>query len=489
MVKASIGIIILLCIPLHAFAGTLTHERAERFILELLDGGDAVEDFVDADALRTAHRLGVRYEGVSNKFLISYDIDESVKNGVGKNGWRYTVAVRDLGDGFSSVLFSVPEKDYKREFYFKGPGLVPSITYLTRNWHRAESEHLAFFISDTTLFNDYCIDNLERFFDTAAVVLTFDDEELERIEREKIFYFLCRDQEEIQLLTGFHARGMFIVAFDFVVTTFNAHYHELMHLLMNYKLREVPLYTHPFLLEGFAVAFGGRGGREPRVILDLGLFLYRSGMIDYGDLLTKNDFYAIDASISYPASGLYNLFLVESLGIDGYLDLYRRYGGTAAVIYTARITAHELPERAAWRDFVAALAKERVVEFIEPPDDAGPVYADGSVNVSEDGERYYFALQDTLLIGAGDGYDGFQSTVYSEIIGDGDYRSEKYMIAAGEDEISIYNLYTNNLIANYVASFSIPPAAVPIVDGNYRFSIRKYIFDGVLTGEMRFTRR
>ncbi len=92
---------------------------------------------------------------------------------------------------------------------------------MTRDWHRAESEHFAFFVSDEALFNDYCIDNLERFFDTAAGVLTFDDDELERIEREKIYYFLCRDQEEIKLLAGFHARGMFIVAYDFVVTNFS----------------------------------------------------------------------------------------------------------------------------------------------------------------------------------------------------------------------------------------------------------------------------
>ncbi len=489
MFTARIGIIIILLFPVHTLAESLTHERAERFIRALLEGGDSVEDFVDADALRTAHRLGIRYEGVPHKFLISYDIDELITNGIRERGWRYTVAVRDLGDGFSSVLFSMPAKEYKKEFYFKGPNLVSRISYLTREWRRWESPHFVICVSDTTIFNKYCIDNLERFFDTAAGVLTLDDDELERIEREKIFYFLCRDQEEIQLLTGFHARGMFIVACDFVVTTFNAHYHELIHLLVNYKLRDVPLYTHPFLLEGFAVAFGGRGGKEPRVILDLGLFLYRSEMIDYRDLLAKSDFYALDASIGYPASGLYNLFLVEHLGIDGYLDLYRRYGGTAAEIDTARIAENELPERTAWRDFITAFAKERMIEFAAPPDEAGPVYADGSVNVSENGERYYFELQDTLLIGAGDDYDGFQSTAYNDIVGDGDYRGEKYMIAAGEEEISIYNLYTNNLIANYVASFSIPSGAVPIIDRCYRFSVRKDAFDDALTGETHFTRR
>ncbi|NTV19730.1 MAG: hypothetical protein HGA83_09915 [Bacteroidales bacterium] len=42
---------------------------------------------------------------------------------------------------------------------------------------------------------------------------------------------------------------------------------------------------------------------------------------------------------------------------------------------------------------------------------------------------------------------------------------------------SVYNLFSNNLIGKYVASFSIPPKTVPYKAEFYEFVIKKGMFD------------
>ena len=51
------------------------------------------------------------------------------------------------------------------------------------------------------------------------------------------------------------------------------------------------------------------------------------------------------------------------------------------------------------------------------------------------------------------------------------------MIRINNSEIAVYNLYTNNLIANYVSGFTIDMKPVPKEDGFYKFQFRKYLIE------------
>jgi hypothetical protein len=57
------------------------------------------------------------------------------------------------------------------------------------------------------------------------------------------------------------------------------------------------------------------------------------------------------------------------------------------------------------------------------------------------------------------------------------YNNEKYLITANENEIAVYNLFTNNLLANFVSSFSVPYKPANNQNGYYKFSIIKDVFD------------
>ena len=54
------------------------------------------------------------------------------------------------------------------------------------------------------------------------------------------------------------------------------------------------------------------------------------------------------------------------------------------------------------------------------------------------------------------------------------------MILVTAEQVSVYNLFTNDLIASYAAAFTSPAERVPRIGDRYRFSVRKEVFDDLL---------
>ena len=470
-------IILLLFLPVQLHPQTLSQIQAENFIKSLINEDTNLYQYLDPHELQLSDRFGIQYEKVEQKFLISYDLDYDLKEDIRNKKLKYEIEIQRLHNEFSRIQFIIPEKNYQKDFYFKAHNLISPISYYTRDWSHLESKHFNFIISDTSYWNSYCVDNLEQFYIKISELLGFTKEQEEKIQSEKIYYFLCKDEKEIKQLTGFNTRGMYNIAYDFVITTFNAHYHELIHFLINYKLKSLPLYTHPFLREGFAVAFGGRGGKEPRVILSLGFFLYKSKMLDYFDLLNKNSYYKYDASMSYPVSGLYNYFLIEELGIERYLSLYIKYSGTYEDVSQMNIVQDDLPTLERWQEFLNEFKENKTIGFDYNCPQVFQILHDTKAEILENCDRYYFSIKDTLIISSGDEQKRYKSRKFEEIFPNKRYNGEKYLIMASNDEISVYNLYTNCLIANFVSAFSEPVEIVPLHDGFYKFSVPKRIFD------------
>jgi len=76
----------------------------------------------------------------------------------------------------------------------------------------------------------------------------------------------------------------------------------------------------------------------------MGAWLQKSGMLNVGDLLTKDDFSKTDPTMSYPLSGLYNLFLINELGVDKYLNVYKIFSDTPDKINTEK-SYHQIYHR------------------------------------------------------------------------------------------------------------------------------------------------
>jgi hypothetical protein len=470
-------LILLLLIHFSLNAQPVSRNDAEHFVHDLIWNPDSIQSWFDENSLSTAHRLGIEYQGVACKNLISYDLEDSLRQFIKQKRLQYSMTLDTMEQGYTHLLLRFDRYELSRDFYFKNQQAISPFAYFSRRWWTRESKYFRFVLSDTTLFNYYCIRQLELFVSDMATMLGFNQPELQTLQDKKIYYYLCRDEDEIERITGFRTRGMYNLAYDAVITTYNTHYHELLHLLINYKLRHLSLYTHPFLQEGLAVACGGRGGLNRQVVLPMGYFLIKAQFVEPVALLNRQEFLQLDASLSYPVAGLYTRFLLETKGIDYYLKLYRNHNGAANDPAVQQIQTAELPVNSLFRQFVSNSLKRELISLEQPSPQGSIIIQNDSVNVFQDGLRYYFLLQDYLLLHADQHFPGYTSKKFNEILPHKTYHGEKYLIRVTTDEISVYNLFTNDLIASYVASFVLPPTPVPKKAGRYYFSIDKTVFE------------
>jgi hypothetical protein len=239
----------------------------------------------------------------------------------------------------------------------------------------------------------------------------------------------------------------------------------------------LPLYTHPLLQEGMAVAFGGRGGLDPRTLVAPGVFLFRSGFVEPSGLLSTATSVQLDPSIGYPAAGLLTSYLVESLGMDGYLQLYRKHSGRATSIETRLIEPYEIGEDASWQSFLAASGKDPDVE----PDSGSPagraVYTSDACRIVDEGAWYHVELDGDLLVPSKTPVGAYQSRTFRELLPDQVYAGQRYLLRARTEEISVYDLFTNTLVASYAVAFAGPAAKIPVAGGRASFRVRKSVFE------------
>lgn len=468
---------LLLIIPLlvaSAGAAPLDADKAEAFIRALVDHPDSMDQFISPDDLKTAHRLGISYPEAPCKPLISWDLSPTDIERLQKDGTAGSFAIEKLEGGHSRLVLFPEEEGSSRRWVFKDGKVVSSILHRVRDWQQIESEHFRFFISDTTRFHPENIVALESFLMKTAALLQIPDSDMKRLAREKIYYCFCSSQDEIRELTGYSARGMYVVSHDIVVSTYSAHFHELAHLLINFRLQRPHLYTHPFFLEGFAVAIGGRGGKTPDILHQLGLSIHRSGWVSLDELLDADGFYRLNASMSYPGSAPYNRFLLEVLGAAEYLELYRRYGGKAEAVMQMKVAAADLPDEGEWIQFLENQPTEGAVKPGAPGIEAVP--GPTAFYDLAGGDDFGFLVPGTTLTTAGPAPAGYRSFLFEEFFENEPYAGQRYYIRASIGEVAVYDLFTNTMVALYASGFSSDPVDIPAENGRFQFQVDRSVF-------------
>jgi len=475
-------LLFILLFPL-SLAQNLTDSSAKKFIELLISDSEKLNEYVFRDEFVIANRFAIEYEGVKNKFLIANEIPLDMQKDLQDGKIKYNYTIKKLEDNLSLLTINIGAQNFRKEYLFKDSQLISHAYFHSRNWQKITTDYFVFYISDKTLFNDYSILQLENFVKKMIAILDYSDTEIEKLKQQKIYYYLCKDENEINKLTGFTIRGIYNLAYDYIITTYNTHYHELLHFLINNKLKKLPLYTHPFLQEGFAVSCGGRGGLEAHTILEMGAFLIKSGFCDYKELLSKTDFQKVDASISYSVSGLYMDFLIKQTGINDYLKLYLRYSGDSEKVFSEIIDTSEFPTDDKWQLYVDSISNQNPIKVKDEisAENLKLLHSSNGSKVYEIDNYYYFKIKDTLLVSSLTKIDGYSSKIFRENFPDRKYTGEKYLIIANQNEVSVYNLYTNNLIGKYVASFTLPPKNVIMQNGYYEFLINKNLFDEEIT--------
>ncbi|RMI09238.1 MAG: hypothetical protein D6681_07300, partial [Calditrichaeota bacterium] len=389
----------------------------------------------------------------------------------------YRFQVDTLEEGYTRLVLTTDLSHYRRVFYFRENKLISPGHYFARRWHQETTRYFRFLISDPRDFNAFAAEALDQFVDSLLILLEVSPEARERLAREKIIYLLCHTTGEMENITGMAARGIYLVAWDQVVSTFNCHRHEVAHLLMNYKLEHLSLYTHPFFLEGFACAVGGRGGKSAAVIRQIGAFLQQSGFLTYERLLDINRFQEVDPTLSYPLSAIYNWFLLHHLGVESYLRLYRSHGGDTPSLNNIPRNGSRLPPPEAFEAFLQKHEAFSTVAFPSLWPDFPPLMEAHWGSVWEDERWYYFRLRGSVrMIPSRPVGKAFRSREFHEIFPDVPYSGERYYLQVSPEEVKLYDFYTMALIAFYSNGLSPTRQAIREEDGYFRFALPRKLF-------------
>lgn len=434
----------------------------------------SLHSFIDNEDNLKSKRLGITYENEKNKFLISYDVDPRIKEAVKRGELTYDLKIEKIDYDFSKVHFKIEKINYSKIFYFRNSKFISPTTYFTKDWNSITSEYFTLYYSNPTLVNEHSIKELDNFVESMCDVLNVSLKDKKELAAQKINYFLCKDAEEIEKITGFNTRGLYIIAFDEIISTYNFHVHEICHLLINFRLKHLPLYTLPIYQEGFATLYGGRGGLGANVLSDIGYFLLKSNFLSIRSILSKKDFAQEDASLTYPVASLFNSFLINELKIEKYLELYKQNSGDEKYISTLQTNLSQFESR--FNKFLDEYTPVDYIKFDFEPF-AKVIAQTESIMIKESNDFYEFETTSNLSFGNKNHNENFVSKKFLEIYPDHEYNNQKYLITVNKSEINVYNLYTNNLIASYSSGFSLNPQNVKSDNGVFKFAIRKIIFD------------
>ncbi len=458
----------------------------EKFFDALLYDKDNIADFINKDALTRSKCLGITYTGVKEKALLTYEIPQKMKEDIISGKHKLEIVESSEGK-YTVVNITIPGyNDYSRTYYFD-EGFIPVSEYMTRNWGKLESKYFKFRLHEPKYFNDYCVRRLDDFVDMMADTLGFTTEERELLEKEKILYTFCTDEKEVGSITWFRSKGMAMLANEEIVTAYQTHFHEVAHILINYKLKNLGLYTLPFFMEGFAVAMGGRGGMAPRVVTNVGAYLQQTNFLTYDSIFTNEQFYNYDLNMPYAISGLYNTFLIHELGIIKYLEMYRKANGDLKYVSNITQSLIDLPSMEKFKTFLSEYNNQRIM-YVNEND---TLKAELDINASSgnfvlSGNYIKCFVKDKYSVGFAGLFnmDDYYSRKFADL-----YKTDKkcyfkYCFLTGKESIDIYNLYNDELIFSYSKGLSINPVIIPKIREYYNFFISSGLFGNDFENEM-----
>ncbi len=455
----------------------------QNFFDALIYDKPEVTDYINSDELNYSHRFGIEYDSVKNKVLIGYELPDEIKSSIINGKYKYEIKEQPLADTYNEVTFSIPEVNFSRKYLFKN-GFVTNSTYYSRNWEKKESKYFKYRLEVPKYFNDYCIKRLDDFVDMIADTLGFTISEMRILEKEKIGYIFCKDEQSVEKITGFKAKGMAMLGSDEVVTSFQTHFHEVAHILINYKLKKLGLYTLPFMMEGFAVAVGGRGGMAPRVVTDLGYYLEKSGILTYDSIITNDAFYNNDASMSYAVSGLYNSFLLSELGGQKYMELYRKANGDLEYVKNLNTDFNHLSYFKLSKSYLEKYEKDTILYF-----DTKDTLGQNHVNIPFSFKNNFvkFFVHRNLQFGPdNDDYDKeYISRKATELMNQINLYSQ-YAIICDSSFINVFDFYNDELIFSYNYNLSVIPVFVPIIKRECIFFLRESLFNNTFRNKFHW---
>jgi hypothetical protein len=432
------------------------------------------------DIYERAARFGIEYTGIPLKV----DCNSPIVRNLGIMQDHLQPPVKSVAvlqpENFSRLEFNnivqgqVVKHSYFTEYLGNYPWLIHAQDYYARDWPIVESGYfrihahpdVAEFLTQATLAA------ADRFVEAMADSLHLDKALVTEMADSKIEYFYCNTDTTVKQIIGHQVQGTFDLPTNDIISATFPHFHELLHLLVNARLKKLPLFTMPLFREGIAVRYGGRWGKGSNALADLGIFMHRQQIVPFDSILTFADFSNYSgADIAYPVAGVFTGYLLDRMGLDRYLQLYLAFSGSfeelnALTTADVQTKIAELTGQADW-DAVMTGFNEYLDQYSQKHGVARPgglakgkaLVTNAAYAVSTEGDWVAFdftcpatdTVAGTILWGKDDGFGGGQSALFKEQFRtDRVFGGYRYSVRFDQFEVGLYDYASNQLLAKYI---------------------------------------
>ncbi len=456
-------------------------------------------------------KLGIKYENIPLKIDCTSPIVQDLK--VMKEYLQPPVKrFENLFDGKFQKLFysaivrgNLVEHTYFAEYDGKYYWLTYPQDVYAGNWPIKESEYFRLHIHpDLEKFcNSIMIEEADRFVAQLADTLGLSEYDRRHLQSVKIDFYYCKTDEQVEEITGQKTRGVYDKASNDIISSFFPHHHEVVHLLVDYRLRQLPLFVHPLFEEGLAVHYGGRWGKSTESLMPLGIYLYNEGLVTLDSLLSYQGFRnSAESDIAYPLAALFNRFIWERIGREKYLALYRKLSGSYKELSVLPVDSvkHLIlgsVSISTWDELVAGfndyLKPYKLNKYAAVPGNSGKgkkLIDSQSAVVRNEGEWLEFEFRSesepkgNLLFGHSESPKIAVSAMFTEHYGDEvPYEGYRFGVRFDVNEAGLYDYATNMLLAKYIAGVDPSPHYFDQPNHKITFRIKKNLTNGILPSE------
>ncbi|KAA3631617.1 MAG: hypothetical protein DWP97_12625 [Calditrichaeota bacterium] len=422
-----------------------------------------------------------------------------------------------LNDGFTTLRYShvikgdLVEYDYTAREINGYQWLTFKQQYYTSGWKTTSSKYFNIRHVDylKTQLNPIVLDEADAFVERMAQMLELSNDDLNLLAEKKMEYFYCENDEKVKLMTGHLIKGTFDLPSNDIISAFFPHYHEITHLLINFKLRKLPLYTLPIFREGIAVHLAGRWGKAPKTLEGIGEFLISQDIVNVDSILTMSSFNKnSQADVAYPAAGLFTGYLIDEIGLKKYLEMYLEFSGKFKPLLMLSVAdiQHKIlsfTNKTDWKEvqdsfasFLKRQIKEKALMLPGSEPKAKEVVQHENITISETSDWFCIevdgaqvdTVKGNLLFGFDEQLTAFVSSLKGE-----QYKSDgalddgfRYGVRFDQNEVGVYDYATSHLVAKYIFGLNPSDEYFNGESKKLRFKFRKDVLHYALTDKTEF---
>jgi len=498
--------------PVQARTDIQITEMIGRYFDLLADGNLQIAgDMWAPTALERSSRFGITYTGIPLRVDAVSPIIRYLDQGRTQpilpikdykllpGGNWYRLQYSDIYDGQLVTYYYFAQKS--GDWYW----LNYPQDYYAADWPVVESDFFRVHVHPDVqpYLNPAALREVDAFVVAMTDSLLISKESLEEIRSGKIEYFYCPSDSVVRDITGFLSKGQLDLNSNDIISSTFPHFHELTHLLVNIRLREVPLFTLPLLREGIAVRYGGRWGKTASTLLDLAVYLRRENFVSVDSLLTMRGFDSeATADLVYPEAGLFSAFLLDKLGLNRYFDLYLQLSGhfdqlqalTADSVRNAIIASTEFKN---W-ETLSRKFTEFSDKYLEKSQAAAPgrlkkgktILAEDRVTVMTDKDwvSFNFVYDSTmrgpsgcLMFHRDSALLNHQSSLFeSHYEGVEEFQGFRFGIRFDRNEAGMYDYATNQLVAKYIWGITPSDEYLDTTAHTVALKVRRSLFHDLL---------